>query len=203
MRIDYGEYPNRFRNATKRSLGRAIAEESEAGYAKLVAAAPCPADARLRSHLYGYILPGLALYRALRSSGLGQAEALERIDRAFVLVMAPERRRMRALGRLPFFYALLKRFVKPFMRAYPASGWDTEWLEISGERVRFDMRRCYYHDTLRSLGASELTASFCKTDDLVYGGASPSYEWRRTMTIGRGDESCDFCFERCRAASLD
>ena len=50
--------------------------------------------------------------------------------------------------------------------------------------------------TLSRYGAPELTASFCRIDDLVYGNMSPQLEWRPTQTIGRGAAYCDFCFAR-------
>lgn len=201
MRIDYGEFPSTHFMATMRVIDEATAEASRAECRRLVAGAAYPEDPKLRRHLYGYILPGLAIYRVLRSGGLSQADALERVDRVMDIVTGPWARWLRRLGKLPCFYGLLRRFMKPFLGAYPASGWDTVWLELGRDRLRFDMRRCYYHDTLKAQGSPELTASFCRIDDLVYGGASPYYEWRRSKTIGRGDELCDFCFERRRPAT--
>jgi hypothetical protein len=82
------------------------------------------------------------------------------------------------------------------MGQYPADGWQLEWKENSARAIRFDMKRCFYYDVLSRQGAPELTASFCRIDDLVYGDMSPQLEWRRTQTIGRGAAYCDFCFAR-------
>ena len=62
--------------------------------------------------------------------------------------------------------------------------------------VRFNMNSCFYYDTLKKCGAPELTVSFCKVDDYIYGDMSRYVKWQRTMTIGRGDTHCDFCFAR-------
>jgi predicted ArsR family transcriptional regulator len=60
------------------------------------------------------------------------------------------------------------------------------------------MKSCYYHDVLSGYGAAELTASFCRVDDLIYENMSPALSWQRTMTIARGDAYCDFCFARAK-----
>ena len=80
------------------------------------------------------------------------------------------------------------------MQEYPAEGWLMEWKQMDRQAVRFDMRSCFYYETLTSLGAKELTASFCAVDDLSYGEMSPYITWNRTQTIARGGESCNFCF---------
>jgi hypothetical protein len=188
--------PEAYRAAAEGALGRQLAVAAEAVYGSLVAEQPVPEDSKLRSHLYKNILSGLAIYRALLDTGLDQKAALASVDRAFDLLSRASRRKMERIGRIPFLYPMLRVYVRIAMRAYPKSGWDIEWLETSRDRIRFDMSRCYYFDTLRSLGSPELTASFCRIDDLVYGGASAAYEWRRTKTIARGDDRCDFCFER-------
>jgi len=56
------------------------------------------------------------------------------------------------------------------------------------------MNRCYYHRVFSEYGVPELTAPFCRTDDLVYDGMSTQFEWGRTETIGRGASHCNFCF---------
>jgi hypothetical protein len=106
---------------------------------------------------------------------------------------------MARLGRLPFFYGLLRALIRPVMRrSFPASGWETEWVEVSGQALAFNMRSCFYLDVLEGYGAPELTKYYCAMDDLIYDGVSPHVRWARTRTLGRGDECCDFRFERVR-----
>jgi hypothetical protein len=156
------------------------------------------AGPQLRRHLREYILPGLAVYQALRAEGQSQETALASVNGLIALVVAPQRRQMAWLGRFPLVYPLLRLMIRPVMRQYPADGWQIKWLENSRDAIRFDMRSCFYFDTLSRLGAPELTASFCHGDDLVYGQMSPYVEWRRTQTIGQGAKYCDFCLARAR-----
>ena len=146
------------------------------------------------------ILPGLAFYQILRASGESQENALATIDRAFESLFSDNVKKMKQLGRLPFIYHFLRLFIKPAMRPYPPEGWKIEWIQNDKKAIRFNMKSCFYHDVLFKYGAPELTASFCRVDDLTYESMSPALAWRRTMTIARGDAYCDFCFARVKKA---
>jgi hypothetical protein len=163
-------------------------------FARLYERCEIPSNRTLYMHLRDYILPGLAYYQVLKESGLSQEQAIERIDHLFDWFGARGQKRFRLLGRLPFIYALLRLIIKPFMRQYPEPGWELEWVENSPNAIRFNMKKCYYFKTLTDLGAPELTASFCRVDDLIYEHLSPRMIWQRTETIGRGDALCNFCF---------
>lgn len=151
---------------------------------------------QLQWHLREFILPGLAVYQVLRAEGYTQADALTKVDEVLDLVILPRRKQMEQLGRFPLIYPLLRLYIRVAMRQYPAAGWHIDWMENSPAAIRFNMRSCFYFETLTRLGAPELTASFCRTDDVLYGHMSPDVAWQRTQTIGRGATYCDFCFAR-------
>ena len=54
------------------------------------------------------------------------------------------------------------------------------------------MTRCFYLNTLTAYGAPELTASFCKSDEVMAELFPPSIRFVRPHTLGRGDALCDF-----------
>jgi len=136
----------------------------------------------LRMHLEDNILPGLALYQVLRGEGQSEEAALKSVERLFEAAMEPRRRQTAMIGRLPIFYHLTRGSTRWIMdRNFPAEGWDTEWVEVSSKVVAFDIRRCFYLDTLTAYDAPELTPVFCNLDDFMY---------------GRGDDCCDFRFYR-------
>ena len=81
-------------------------------------------------------------------------------------------------------------------REYPEEGWDIEWLDVSGEQIAYTINRCFYLDVLLEYDVPELTAQYCRVDHLIYEGLSPHAKWARKGALGRGDDCCDFRFER-------
>lgn len=153
-----------------------------------------PIHPALQWHFIEGILPGLAYYKILREGGETQESALAMIDQAFEVLFLDNFARMKTLGRLSFVYPFLRKFVKPAMRQYPPEGWRIDWLQNDKNAIRFNMKSCFYFDTFSKNGAPELTASFCRVDDLTYDNMSPRIKWQRSKTIARGEAYCDFCF---------
>ena len=44
-------------------------------------------------------------------------------------------------------------------------------------------------------GCPELCRCFCDSDDISYTGLHPKLIWERSMTLGRGNDRCDFCMK--------
>jgi hypothetical protein len=153
-----------------------------------------PKHPALQWHLIEGILPGLAFYQVLQENGESQESALAIIDQAFEVLFSDNFAKMKKLGRLSFIYPFLRKFIKPAMRRYPTEGWKIDWLQNDRNAIRFDMKSCFYFDTFSKYGAPELTASFCRVDDLTYGTMSTYIQWQRSKTIARGAACCDFCF---------
>jgi hypothetical protein len=175
----------------------ALMDRVEARYAELYRARTHYDHPALRKHLEENILPGLALYRVLCDGGYDEAEALQLTERMLAVDLLRQRRPLVLLGRLPFFFSLLRAVTHRFMgRNFPPQGWQVEWPDEGRDVVAFDMKSCFYLDVLTEYGAPELTPVYCGLDDLVYGDVSPYVRWDRTRTLGRGDDCCDFRFRR-------
>lgn len=154
----------------------------------------------LRWHLARYLLPGVALYRTLQADGYPPDRAAEALDRVLEADLLRRRSRLARLGGLPGFFpafAVVARAVSPVL--FPSPGWRIRWLEVSRNRVAFDIDRCFYLSTLTALGAPELTAHYCRGDDVLYDEVSPRMAWRRTGTLATGCDRCDFRYDRVRA----
>jgi hypothetical protein len=155
----------------------------------------------LRFHLERGILPGLALYQTLLEESDDRQAVLADVEHTMASVSAVLARLMSLLGHLPHPFAVFRR-VEPWVVrfGFPAEGWDMEPVEDSETCVAFNVRRCFYVDTLSTYGAPELTAVFCGGDDVVFPMMAPSISWKRTpsiswertMTLGRGHDRCDF-----------
>jgi len=92
----------------------------------------------------------------------------------------------------------LRNYIGIELRTYLRNrqGWDIELVENSQCSFAFNVHRCFYLDVLTAYGAPELTALYCRLDDLLYATWSPSIRWERTKTLGRGDDCCDFRYSR-------
>ncbi len=175
--------------------------QAEARYRTLVAAQPAPEQRALRGHLLNHILPGLALYQVLLDThGGDQQAALAEIAAAFrTWTEARNRATMRLLRVSPRPFAFFRLGFALRMTQFPKAGWDFAWIENSPQRIAFDSRSCFYLQTLTAYGAPELTASFCQMDDWMAEMLSPGITYRRTQTLARGGECCDFRYEVTKA----
>lgn len=97
---------------------------------------------------------------------------------------------------LPAPFRLFKFAFAQMMKKFPSEGWEIVYIEDSNERVAFNMTRCFYLNTLTAQGAPELTASFCKSDEVMAELFPPSIRFVRLHTLGHGDAVCDFQY--CR-----
>ena len=164
----------------------------------LIAEACMPENQALRVHLKENILPGLALYQVLLQEHDGdQLAALAEVDEAFrAETLTMYRLIFTPMKILPAPFRLLKFIFPQLMKQYPAEGWDIAYVENSNDRIAFNITRCFYLNTLTAYDAPELTASFCKGDDLMAECFPPGIRFVRLHTLGRGDELCDFQY--CR-----
>jgi hypothetical protein len=180
--------------AEAQQLAAAVRQQHTA----MVAETPPPANRALRWHLKDKILPGLALYRVLlQTYGGDHQAALAEVDEAFrSAVLAKSRLVTAPLKALPDPFPLFKIAFGRVMAGFPPKGWDIAYIENSQDQISFNITRCFYLNTLTALGAPELTASFCKTDEVMGECFPSSIRFVRLHTLGRGDEVCDFRY--CR-----
>ncbi len=191
---------------------RALAEkrgETEAGrliaaaedrYRELIAGHPRPAQRALRLHLDRMMLPGLALYQTLREAGDDEETALAVMDELCTEAVTGLARVMGLLNHLPRPFAIFRR-IEPLVvgLGFPPEGWELEPVENSEGCVAFNVKRCFYVETLGAYGAPELTRVFCDGDDAYFPAMAPAVTWERTKTLGRGADCCDFRWRRAAA----
>ena len=151
----------------------------------------------LRFHLERNILPGLALYQTLREENDDQDAVLAEVEVLFGAIVGQLRRLMPLLGHLSDPFAGFRMALHWVVRlGFPSEGWEMEPVEDSDQCIAYNVHRCFYLDVLTAYGAPELTALYCKMDDLMYEELPPTIVWERTKTLGRGDDLCDFRWRR-------
>ena len=147
-------------------------------------------------HLESQIMPGIAAYETLQTV-MPKEEALRTVhgyveERAYRL-----KKIFLRLMRIPGLY---KKVPEIFAAQTPKffgilAGFEANEIRTTGGVWRIDMTRCPYHDECVRCGCPELCRCFCDSDDITYDGLHPKLIWQRTMTLGRGDDRCDFCMK--------
>jgi hypothetical protein len=190
-------------------IGNQLVLRAEARYRILLEKRPLTQHRALRRHLTRSILPGLALYQILLEHHRGdQQVALDEMDQVFEAWTTGRRiNQMVLLHWLPSPFTVFRAAFELLWRtSFPPEGWGVEWVENSNRRIAFDIRRCFYKDTLTTYGSPELTSHFCRGDDLLAEMFPPSIGYRRTTTLGRGGDRCDFRYwnvDRMKESSID
>ena len=147
-------------------------------------------------HLENQILPGIAAYETLQTV-MPKEEALQTVH-GYVEQRAWKLRKLfLALMRVP---GLPRKtpgiFTKQTRRMFgEAAGFEAWEIETTGGVWRIDMIKCPYHDACVHYGCPELCPCFCDSDDITYNDLHPDLLWRRTRTLGRGNDCCDFCLK--------
>ncbi len=176
--------------------GAILAARIQARYQALYDERPHFTHPALRWHLEQKILPGLALYQVLSKENSDQEAVLAEVGSLLAIGSSAFSRFVNMYRYLPLPFAVMRQMFKASLLAFPRQGWDIEQVENSKTSFAFNIHRCFYLDVLRAYGAPELTALYCRLDDLLYASWSPSIRWERTKTLGRGDDCCDFRYSR-------
>ena len=137
------------------------------------------------------ILPSVALYKTLCTSGLSQPEAYAKM-RIYMLdyVAAAKHASTAKMEAVPGFYALYSKIFRNVMRKSDA--WQST--QTCG-RDFFDVTitKCLWHTACIENDCPELCPLFCDADNVTYDGLK-KIGFSRTKTIGCGGDCCDFHF---------
>ena len=149
-----------------------------------------------KRHLAHQILPGIAAYEVLQTV-MPKEEALQTIHGYVEQLARNTHKYLAAMLRIPGLYRVVPGlFVKSTRTAFgPAAGFALTERRTDRNTWCVDMTKCPYHDTCVQYGCPELCPCFCDSDDITYDGLHPKLLWRRTKTLGRGNDCCDFCMK--------
>ena len=147
-------------------------------------------------HLESQILPGIAAYETLQTV-MPKDEALDTIHEYVAARARKTKKILLVLMRIPGLYKKVPGIFTTQARKMfgTAAGFAAVEHQTDGGVWRIDMTKCPYHDTCVRYGCPELCPCFCDSDDITYDGLHQNLLWRRTKTLGRGDDCCDFCLQ--------
>ena len=149
-----------------------------------------------RMHTERMIFPRAAFYLQMIKY-ISREESISLIEEAVRVGVEPDQKRLNAVTKIPFVRALFfKLFPKLLNTMFNGeAGFKAAELECDSRHYRVDVLQCPYIKFCELLGCKELTATFCLSDDLIYGNMS-GITYERQGTMGRGSDKCDFYFYR-------
>ncbi|MDO5733989.1 MAG: L-2-amino-thiazoline-4-carboxylic acid hydrolase [Eubacteriales bacterium] len=158
-----------------------------------------PNDSKaLRRHSYAVIYPMIAAVQVRQKKGLEKSEAIAAVSQDyFQKFVLPNKKIMQKLLKFPLAY----KFFIPICRLAMGTlyGEKAEFVNdlkvAKNNSYSYDVLKCPYHEICSRYNLAELVDTYCTTDDMVYGDLHEKIEFKRSKTLGRGDELCDFCFK--------
>mgnify|MGYP000317336682 CR=1 FL=1 len=147
-------------------------------------------------HLKRQILPGISAYETLQRV-MPKEEALQTVHGYVEHLARTSHKQLAARCTYRGFTALFPAFSSNPPGAFSARrrALPPKELQTGNGVWRVDMMKCPYHDTCAEYGCPELCRCFCDSDDISYTGLHPKLIWERSMTLGRGNDHCDFCMK--------
>ena len=143
------------------------------------------------------IFPRAAFYLQMIKY-ISREESLSLIEESVRICVEPDRKRLNVVTKIPFIRPLFFKILPPRMidtMFNEKVGFKTAESQPDSRHYRADVLQCPYMKYCELLGCKELTATFCLSDDRVFGDMS-GITFKRQGTIGRGSDKCDFYF--CR-----
>lgn len=138
------------------------------------------------------IFPSAAIYLTVKGV-FGQREAYSIIENAAAQGCEGIAKKLAFLMRIPGMRGLFISMWNPLTRRVfgKSNGFQNVFYPKEKGAYRMDIIACPYCRYFTELGFPELTKIFCENDERVYGNL-PGLEFRRTGTLGRGADRCDF-----------
>lgn len=147
-------------------------------------------------HTEKMIFPRVAIYLQMINY-ISNDEAISLIEEAVKIGVEPDRKRLNILTKFPFirslFFLILPKIIDTMFNE--EAGFKTRVIESNNNNYKVDVLQCPYMKYCTLLGCKELTATFCLSDDHVFGNMC-NIIFKRHSTIGRGSDKCDFYFLR-------
>ena len=147
---------------------------------------------------YGFLcnlLTSLAIVQVLESKGMPRKEAEQYTADAMYKFIEPQIKSMKKLASNGWFVRFLKLTMPMKFRNTLGYGWDVEFPKCGSDEFSMITHKCIFHQIFEKYGMPEMTAIFCKVDDILYSDL-PRADFLYSQQIGNGGTMCDYKFRR-------
>ncbi|MBQ3160624.1 MAG: L-2-amino-thiazoline-4-carboxylic acid hydrolase [Oscillospiraceae bacterium] len=152
------------------------------------------ADSKNYGHLCN-LITSLAMIIMLEENGKTRKEAEDIVATAMYKFIEPQIDAMQKLAGNSWFVGFLKISMPIKFRNTLGYGWNVEFPECPKDTFSMITHSCIYHQIFSKYGMPEMTAVFCKVDDILY-SELPRAQFLYTEQIGRGGSMCDYTFKK-------
>ena len=150
------------------------------------------------SNNYGHLcnlLTSIAMIMVLEENGKTREEAEKEVAEAMYEFIKPQIISMKKLASHSWFVRFLKIVMPLKFRKTLGYGWSVEFPKCSSDTFAMLTHKCIYQQLFTKYGMPEMTARFCKVDDILYSDL-PRAEFTYTGRIGNGGSMCDYSYKK-------
>ncbi len=150
----------------------------------------------VHTHTDVYIFPAAALYLTAREV-IGADRAYKLIEDAAIRNSSAAGKKLAKLMRIPGMASLFVKIWDPMTKRMfgAGNGFTNRFYPKKKGEYRIDILSCPYCMYFTELGCQELTKIFCDNDERISRNL-PGLVFRRTGTLGKGADCCDFYLKR-------
>ena len=152
------------------------------------------ADSKNYGHLCN-LLTSIAMIMVLEQNGRTREEAEKEVSEAMYEYIKPQIVSMKKLAGHGWFVRLLKISMPLKFKKTLGYGWSVEFPKCPSDTFAMITHKCIYQQLFAKYGMPEMTARFCKVDDILYSDL-PRAEFIYTQQIGNGGDMCDYSYKK-------
>lgn len=152
------------------------------------------ADSKNYGHLCN-LLTSIAMIMVLEQNGRTREEAEKEVSEAMYEYIKPQIVSMKKLAGHGWFVRLLKISMPLKFKKTLGYGWNVEFPKCPSDTFTMITHKCIYQQLFAKYGMPEMTARFCKVDDILYSDL-PRAEFIYTQQIGNGGDMCDYSYKK-------
>ena len=152
------------------------------------------ADKKNYGHLCN-LITSLAMVMILEEKGHAREEAVRRVADAMYEFIKPQIASMNRLASHGWFVPFLKAAMPVKFKNTLGHGWAVDFPKCGKNEFSMVTHQCIYQQLFSKYNMPEMTAVFCKVDDILY-GKLPRAEFLYTQQIGTGGSMCDYTFKK-------
>lgn len=151
-------------------------------------------DSKNYGHLCN-LLTSLAMVMMLEENGKTRKEAEDTVAAVMYKFIEPQVDFMKKIASKSWFVGFLKLSMPIKFRNTLGYGWNVEFPKCPKDSFSMITHSCIYHQIFSKYGMPEMTAVFCKVDDILY-SELPRAQFLYTEQIGTGGSMCDYTFKK-------